>query len=385
MNFDLTPDQKMIADTAQSFARKESPVSRFRALRADPLGYSRDVWKHMGELGWLAILLPESLGGFGGSFVDASLVLEQFGTTLVPEPFVPSVVLAGTAIARAGSEAQQERWLGSLAAGDVSLAFAHAERAGRYDALHHATRAVRKGDVYELSGEKVFVANGHAADALVVVARTAGNVGDRAGVSLFLVDPKTPGIGVRPVPFMDGQRGAVVTLERVEVGRDALLGEEGASAGLVEEILDLGAAAACAEGYGIIRTCLEMTREYLTTRQQFGVKIGTFQALQHRCVDMFVEAELAKSTAILAAIQAQNPDAAERMTAISTAKAQLSFSGKFVTQQAIQLHGGIGVTDEHDIGLYFKRMHVLNSVFGDEEHHLERLARLPSFTEGTDA
>jgi alkylation response protein AidB-like acyl-CoA dehydrogenase len=382
MNFDLSPDQKLLVDTAAAFARKESPVTRLRALREDPVGWSKATWKQMGDLGWLGIPFSESLGGFGGAFSDLALVLEKFGTTLVPEPYIASVVLAGSTIVGAGSDAQKQRWLEPLIAGDSSLALAYAERESRFDALRVATRAEKQGAAYRLRGEKVFVLNGHAADAIVVSARTSGAAADREGVSAFVVDRQTRGLTVRPIKTMDGHHAAIVTFDDVEIAEDRRLGVEGGAGAALERAMDLGAAAACAEGVGIMQTVLAMTRDYLCTREQFGVKIGTFQALQHRCVDMFIESELARSTSMMASIKVDDPDETERKSAISAAKAQLAVSGRFVTQQAIQLHGGIGVTDEHDVGLYFKRMHVLNTLFGDEEHHLARFASLPTFTAG---
>ena len=382
MNFDLTPDQKLLVETAASFVKKESPPARVRKLRDDPIGWSKPLWKRMGDMGWLGILFGEEVGGFGGTFVDAALLLEQFGTTLVPEPYVPSVILGGTAITRVGDAAQRERWLAPVVAGDATLALAWAEAAGRYDATRVGTRAERAGAGWRLRGRKELVLCGHAADAMVVTARTSGGEADREGISLFVIARGASGVGVRPVTTIDGHRAAIVTFDGAEIGGDALLGAEGGAAALLDELMDLGAAAACAEGAGLMRAALTMTLEYLRTREQFGVRIGSFQALQHRAVDMFVETELAKSTSILASIKVSDPDPFERASAISAAKVQLAIAGRFVTQQAIQLHGGIGVTDEHDIGLYFKRMHALNAMFGDEEFHLARFARLPSFTAG---
>jgi alkylation response protein AidB-like acyl-CoA dehydrogenase len=399
MNFDLTPDQRLLLETVASFVRKESPVSRARKLRDDALGFERKTWKQMGDLGWLGVLYPESAGGFGGSFVDAAIVLEHLGTQLVPEPYLASVILGGMALCLAGSEEQQGRFLAPAIAGDASLALAYAERGGRYDTAWCEARAERAADGYRLHGQKVFVLNGHAAEHIVVVARTGGEAGDREGISLFVVDgPGADGalatraadtggaaggaVRARGIQLLDGRRGAVVTLDGAAVGRDRLLGDEGGALPVLERLMDLGAAAACAEGVGIIRSVLDMTLDYLRTREQFGAKIGSFQALQHRAVDMFIESELAKSTSIMASIKVGDADAVERMTAISAAKAQLAQSGRLVTQQGIQLHGGIGITDEHDIGLYFKRMQVLLSLFGDEDHHVARFARLPTFLGG---
>jgi alkylation response protein AidB-like acyl-CoA dehydrogenase len=384
MNFDLSDEQRLLVDTVASFARKQSPVSRLRALRADPIGWTREIWKQLGDLGILGLSLPEAAGGAGGTFVDAALVLEQLGATLVPEPLLPSLVAAAPVV-RLGTAEQQARFLAPFAAGDQSLALAWAEAQGRHDVADVETRAEPHGGGHRLHGQKRFVLNGHAADVLVVSARTSGGSRDRDGISLFVVDRETPGLGIQPVKTMDGHHAAMLTFDGVVVAGDRLLGPAGGAFPALDEAMDLGAAAACAEGAGIARTVLHMTADYLRTREQFGVKIGTFQALQHRAVDMFVEAELCKSMALLAAVRATDGDAAERRSAISAAKVQLSVGGRYVTQQAIQLHGGIGVTDEHDVGLYFKRMHVLNVLFGDEEHHVARYANEPSFMAGVDA
>lgn len=380
MNFDLTDDQRMLVDTVATFVRKESPVSRFRALREDEagIGWSKETFAKMGELGWLAVPFPESVGGMGGSMFDASLVLEQLGTALVPEPFLASVILGGLAVLRAGNDAQQARFLPTLIEGKTTLALAYAEEDSRYDLARVSTRAEKSAGGWKLRGEKRFVLGGHTADAFIVSARTGGGDGDGEAkkITLFAVPRDTTGVKVRTIKTMDGHRAAFVSFTDVQVGDDLRLGDEGSGLPVLESVIDAGAAAACAEGLGIMRTVLSMTRDYLNQREQFGVKIGTFQALQHRCVDMFVETELQKGVTILAAISEGDADLTVRRRNVSVAKAQLAVGGKFVTQQSIQLHGGIGITDEHDIGLYFKRMHVLNALFGDEEHHLARIASL---------
>lgn len=376
MDFELSDDQKMLVDTAQTFVKKESPIGRARKLRDDETGWDRAAWKKMGELGWMSLPFPENIGGFGGTFADVSLIVDQLGTTLVPEPYVESVLLAGTAILRVGSLEQQQRLLTPMIAGDTSLALAALERGSRYDVTCVDTRAEKRGASWALTGEKFFVANGHAADHLVVSARTSGKRGERQGLSLFVVPKGAAGLRSQRVKTMDGRHAAILGFEAVEA---ELLGTEGAAAPVLDEVMDLGAVAACAEGCGIMRTVLWMTVEYLRTREQFGVKIGTFQALQHRAVDMFIETELAKSTSILASIKASAP-ADERVYEISKAKVQLTASGHFVVREGTQLHGGIGVTDEHDIGLYFKRMQVLGALFGDEDFHLQRFSSMPQFT-----
>lgn len=383
MDFELSDDQKMLVDTAAGFAKKESPVRRLRDLREDAIGYQPAMWRRMGEMGWLGIPFPEDLGGFGGSFLDLALVLEQLGTTLVPEPLIPAVVLGGMTILRAGSAAQHARWLSPLIEGKTTLALAYAERQARYDVTDVRTRAEPAGPGgpggsggYRLTGEKVFVLNGHAADALVVSAMAPG------GLSLFVLDRDTPGMTIQSIKTMDGHRAAMVRLDGAVAEADRRLGGEGEAGPVLDAVMDLAAAAACAEGLGIVRSALDMTLDYLKTREQFGAKIGTFQALQHRAVDMFVEVELCRSMAIYAGIEAQSADPVARQGAVSAAKAQLAEGGRYVVRQAIQLHGGVGCTDEHDIGLYFKRLHVLSALFGDGDHHTARFAALPSFTAG---
>jgi alkylation response protein AidB-like acyl-CoA dehydrogenase len=377
MDFELSADQKMLVETAASFVKKELPVERMRRMREEATGWSKDVWRQMGELGWLGVMHPDTVGGFGGSFVDAALILERLGGNLVGEPFAASAVVGAMAL-RHGNEDQQARWLAPMIAGETSLSLAWAERGGRFDAHRVATRAEKVGDGYRLRGEKVWVLNGHAADQLVVSARTGGAAGEREGVSLFVVDGDAPGVTRKTVQTMDGQKAAMLSLD-CTVELDRMLGDEGQATEALERVLDHGAAAAIAEGYGAMRTSLDMTVEYLKTREQFGVKIGVFQVLQHRAVDMFVETELAKSAMLMSAIKVDSPDPVERKRAVSVAKAQLAMSARYLSQQSIQLHGGVGVTDEHDIGLYFKRLHVLGTLYGDEEFHLARFANLPTF------
>jgi len=372
MNFSLTEDQRMLVESAATFARKQSPVTRMRKLREDSIGWSPDVWRQMGELGWLGLPFPEAVGGIGGDFLDLALVLEQLGATLVPEPIVASLV-AGMAIVAAGDAAQQRSFLTPMVAGQSTLALAWAEAESRYDPARVATRATRTGAGYKLVGAKGFVLDGHAAAELVVSAR------DGDAVALFVVDARSPGVKLRPIKMLDGRRGAMIELDAV-VPADRRLGGDGVAA--LTYALDVGAAAACAEGVGIMRAVLAMTTEYLRTREQFGVKIGSFQVLQHRAVDMFIETELAYSAALAAAIRIDGDDLAERAAAVATAKVQLAESGRYVTQQAIQLHGGIGITDEHDVGLYLKRMLALNATFGDAESQLARFAARPEFLAG---
>jgi alkylation response protein AidB-like acyl-CoA dehydrogenase len=297
----------------------------------------------------------------------------------VPEPIVPSVVLAGGLLSRLGSEEQRARFLAPMIEGRSSLALAYAERQSRYTLSDCQTRAERRGAGWVLSGEKTWVLNGHAADQVVVVARTAGDSLDREGLSLFVVDGDAAGLERVRVAGMDGQRTALLRLRGVEVAGDRLLGPEGGALAPLEWAIDRGAAAACAEGQGEVQELFERTVAYLKQRVQFGVPIGSFQALQHRAADMYAETELCRSTMILAALAADDEDAARRAREISAAKLQLSRGGWYVQEQAIQLFGGIGVTDEQDEGLFFKRLRVLQGLFGDADWHVARYQALPGF------
>ncbi|MGO9836634.1 MAG: acyl-CoA dehydrogenase family protein [Polyangiaceae bacterium] len=382
MDFTLNDDQKMLVDTVTNFTKKESPVDRVRKIRESDIGWDRNVWRQMGELGWLGLALPESVGGIGGSFLDAGLIIERLGSTLVPEPYVPSVMVAGLTLARHGSDEQRQNVLPTMIEGKTSLALAYVEKDSRYDVADVTTRAEKVGGDYKLSGKKEWVLNGQAADHILVSARTSGGQRDHGGVSLFVVDRGAPGVKIKVVACMDSHKAAFVELDGVKLGKGALVGEEGNAVPILERAVDYGAAAVCAEGSGIVQSTLSMTREYMSQREQFGVKIGSFQALQHRLADVFVQVELCKGTAILAVIRADSNDEVERKRSVSAAKKQLSKGGFFVTRQGIQLHGGIGVTDEHDVGLFFKRMQIIAALYGDEEHHVARFASLPSFTAG---
>jgi alkylation response protein AidB-like acyl-CoA dehydrogenase len=379
MNFDLTEEQQMIVASVAKFVANDSPVERFRKLRGSERGWEPEMWERMGEYGWLGVAFPEEQGGFGGRFVDLALILEQLGRGLVPEPYLASVVLAGGLLSRLGSAAQREAFLTPMIEGRSSLALAYAERQSRYELADCLTTAERDGGGWVLRGEKVWVLNGAAADQVIAVARSAGQQQGARGLSFFIVDGNAPGLTRTPVSGMDGQRSGLLHFDGVRVGADRLLGEEGAAHAWLEWAVDRGAAAACAEGQGELQELFDRTVAYLKQRQQFGVPIGSFQALQHRAADMYAEVELCRSTMLLAAIQADNEDAEERKADVSAAKLQLAQGGWFIQENAIQLHGGIGVTDEQDEGLFFKRVRVLQALFGDADHHVDRFQRLARF------
>ena len=379
MNFDLSEEQQMIVESVAKFVATDSPVERFRRLRDAGRGFEPAVWARMGEMGWLAVELPVEQGGFGGSFLDLALILEQLGRGLVPEPFLASVVLAGGLLARLGDPEQCESFLAPMVAGRSSLALAYAERQSRYALADCRTRAERDGDGFRLRGEKQWVLNGADADQILVVARSRCGARERDGLSLFIVDADAPGLTRIAVPGMDGQRTGLLRLDGLRVGPERLLGREGAALPDLEWAIDRGAAAACAEAQGGLQELFERTVAYLKQRQQFGVPIGSFQALQHRAADMYAEVELCRSAMLLAAIQADCGDPDERRAEISAAKLQLAQGGWFIQENAIQLHGGIGVTDEQDEGLFFKRVRVLQALFGDADYHVERFQSLPRF------
>jgi len=379
MNFELTEEQKMIVDAVKRFVDKDSPVTRFRQMRTTDVGWEAKVWKTMGDNGWLAVNFPEAHGGYGGTFVDVALILEQLGRGLVPEPYIASVVLAGGLLSKLGNDAQVEKFLAPMLEGRTTLAFAYAERQARYEASDCETTATKSAAGYTLRGEKVWVLGGHAADHVVVVARTSGASRDASGLSLFIVDADAPGLTRTRVHGMDGHSTGLLRFDGVEVESDRLLGAEGNALASIEWALDRGAAAACAEAQGELQTLLDLTVDYLKQRKQFGKAIGSFQALQHRAADMFAEVELGKGMMILAAIKADTDNEEDRKTAISASKVQLQQGGWFVQENAIQLFGGIAITDEQDVGLFFKRVRVLQGLFGDADWHLGRYAALPGF------
>ena len=377
MDFELNQDQQMLAKTVGDFAKRESPVARFRQLRDSDIGYEPAAWRKMGELGWMGVPFAESVGGFGGSFIECALILENLANTLVPEPYLASVVLGGMTLARAGNTAQQEAYLTPMIEGETTLALAYSEAQSRHDVGSVETTATPDGSGYKLSGEKVWVLNGHHADHLIVSAKAPG------GVTLFVVPRDADGVNVTVAKMIDGQKAAFIRFDDVTVDEGARLGEEGSGTAVLDRTMDYAAAAAVAEGVGIATTMLQMTVDYLGTREQFGVKIGSFQALQHRAVDMYAETELLRSISMASMVRADEDETSTRRADISAAKYQLATGGIWVAQQSLQLHGGIGATDEHDIGLYFKRMYALNALFGDQEHHVARFASDPAFAEAS--
>ena len=376
----LTEDQELLAQSARDFVRDRSPVSRARALRdaGDDGGFSRDLWRAMGALGWPGILIPEDYGGAGMGLADLAVVLEAVGRTLAPEPFLSTVLLGGQLLTHAGNDAQKRAWLPGIAAGEKIVAVAYQEARSRYDLHRVAARAEKRDETWVLSGEKIQVLDGRHADLLLVSARIAGEPDDRDGLSLFLIAPDAPGLSVTPQTRMDGRAAALVHLDEVEVGSDAILGPAGGGLRILASVVDLATAGLCAEMLGGMSQMFDDTLAYLKTREQFGAPIGSFQALKHRAARVFMDIELCRS-AVMAAARAADAGGADSPLLVSLAKARCSDTFVLATNEGVQMHGGIGMTDEHDAGLYLKRARAAEMTFGDADWHRARWAALRGY------
>jgi pimeloyl-CoA dehydrogenase small subunit len=376
MDFDLTDEQRLLKDSVDRLIADQYQFEQRKKYLAEPDGWSRNAWKQYTELGLLGLPFDEKHGGFGGGPVETMIVMETFGRGLVLEPYFATVILGGGLLRHAGTPVQQQALIPEIAQGKLKLAFAHVERHSRYDLADVATTARRDGADWVLDGAKSVVLHGDCADRLLVTARVSGGRRDRTGIGLFLVDPSAPGVSRRGYPTQDALRAAEVTLSGVRVPAGDSLGEAGAALPAIEHVVDEAIAALCAEAVGTMQAMHELTLEYLKTRQQFGRPIGQFQVLQHRSVDMLVALEQARSMAMFAAVMATEQDATERRRAMAAAKVQIGRSGRHIGQEAIQLHGGIGMTMEYSVGHHFKRMTMIDMLFGDADVHLETLARL---------
>ena len=374
MDFDLTEDQRLLTDSVNRLLGDQYGFDKRRAYLQAPEGWSTALWSQYAELGLLGLPFAEEFGGFGGGAVDVMLLMQSFGSALVLEPYLSTVVLGGTAIRLAGSPDQQSEILSGVTEGTVKLAFAHSERQARYDLPDVMTTATLDGAGYVLEGAKSVVLHGDSADRLIVSARTSGERGDRDGITLFLVDGKADGLARRGYTLRDGSRAAELSLSGVKVGAGHVLGTVGQALPVIERVIEAGIAATSAEVIGTMETMQAMTIDYLKTRQQFGKPIGDNQALQHRAAEMLVAMEQGRSMAMLAAMMVDEPDDAERARNISMAKVGVGQAGRFVSQNAVQLHGGIGMTEEYAIGHFFRRVMVIEHLFGDTAYHLDRLA-----------
>jgi alkylation response protein AidB-like acyl-CoA dehydrogenase len=374
MDFRYTEEQLALQDTLQRFISRDYDFERRRALTRSPLGYSADAWAQYADLGLLGLPFPEEYGGLAGSGVDVMLVMESVGHGLLLEPYWSTVVLCGALIRDAASPAIKQEILPQIAAGKTRLAFACYEAKARYDLAHVECGAASDGGGWRLSGKKSVVLDAPSADYLLVSARTSGAVTAGDGVSLFLVRKDAPGVSLRSYPTQSGGRAADVALDNVAVGAAALIGTAGGALGAIERAVDLGVAALCAEALGIMVALNQATLNYTKTRKQFGAPIGSFQALQHRMADMFIAAEQTRSMAIIAAMNATSDDAHLRRRAISGAKAYIGQASRFVGQQAVQLHGGMGMVDDLIVSHYFKRLTMIDMTFGDVDFHLGKVS-----------
>jgi pimeloyl-CoA dehydrogenase small subunit len=378
MDFDLSDDQRQIKDSVDRFlADAYNDTKQKAAAQKEPGGYSKKNWAQFAELGLTAIPFEEAHGGLGAGFVETMLIMEAIGRNSAIDPYFSTIVLGGGCLRHAGSDAQKAALIPEVIAGTRTLALAHQERQSRYDLADVQTRARSDGSGgYIIDGEKLCVLGGDSADTIVVVARTSGGRRDRSGIGLFLVGGTAAGVTRKGYPTQDGFRAADVTLKDVKVGpEDVLVGSKrGDGLEILERVVDEGIAALCAEAVGAMGAVHELTVDYLKTRKQFGVPIGSFQVLQHKSVDMFTCLEQGRSMAYYATMMASEPDAAERRKAMSAAKVQIGRSAKFVGETATQLHGGIGMTMEYKSGHYFKRLTMIDLAFGDASHHLRKLA-----------
>jgi len=375
MDFDLSDEQRMLQDSVARLVAEHYGFEQRKAYEAQPKGYSGALWSRYAEMGLLGLPFAEEDGGFGGGPVETMIVMQTLGRALALEPYLATVVLAGGVLRDAGSPAQRAAHIPAIASGELTLALAHSETQARFDLARVETSAQREGAGWVISGAKRFVLSGDSADKLIVSARTRGEANDSDGVTLFIVDAKAPGVTCRGYRTQDHGRAADIGFDAVRVGPDALIGEAGAALPVIEHAVDAAIAALCAEGLGVMERAHELTVDYLKVRKQFGVAIGSFQALQHRAVDMLVAIEQARSMALYATMMCSEPDPVERSRAISAAKVQIGKSGRFVSEEAIQLHGGIGMTEECQVGHYFRRLTVIEMMFGDTPHHLGRVAR----------
>ena len=379
MKLILNEEQQFLKDTAKNFAEERTPINHFRSLRdnKDNLLWDKDTWKEMVNLGWSGILIPEEYGGSNFGLAGISVILQECGKTLTPSPLFATGVLGAYAISQYGTEEQKKKYLPQIANGEITTAIA-IDESSHHNPLNINMPAVLKDNSYILNGKKVFVVDGASADLLIVVARTSGKTGDNTGLTLFLVENNQPSINVVKLDMADSRNYANITFSDITVQKENILGDVEAGGEAIENILDIGRIAISAEMLGNTEAAFESTISYLKERKQFGVLIGTFQALQHRAAEMFCEIELTKSS-IMAAMQGADNNSNELQRLASLAKTMAGETLHLVSNEAIQMHGGIGVTDEYDLGFYLKRSRVVEQIFGCSKFHTERYANISGF------
>jgi len=375
MDFAFTEEQTLLRNSVQKFVQNGYAFETRRQIAKSEAGWKKENWKQFAELGLLGAPFAEEHGGLGGGPIETMIIMEEFGRGLVIEPYLGTVVLGGGFLRHGGSKAQKEHLIPEIVEGKRVLAFAFAEPQGRYNLADLQVSAKKSGAGYTLNGHKAVVVGAPWADTLVVTARTAGGQRDAKGVTVFLVDKKAKGVGTRDYPTVDGLRASEVTFENVSVGADAVVGHVDDGLKLVEQVTDEGIAALSAEAIGAMKVLNDTTVEYCKTRKQFGVPIGKFQVLQHRMVDMFMNYEQSVSITYMVTLKLGESET-ERKKAASAAKVQIGKAGRFIGQNAVQLHGGMGMTDELNVGHYFKRLTMIDTMFGNVDHHLKRYASL---------
>ena len=376
MDFSLTEEQQLLKDSVDRFVRENYEFETRRKTAATSEGFTDENWKQMAELGWLAVALPEEFGGIGGGATETMVIMEGFGRGLVLEPFFATVVLGANLIQQAGNDVQKEDLLPKLAEGNLKLCFAYAERQARFDLNDIETKAEKSGAGYTINGAKGVVFGAAAADKIIVAARTSGDTRDTNGITLFIVDSDAAGVSRRDYVTNDALRASEIAFENVFVDASAVLGVADNAYSVIERVAEFAVAALCAEAVGCMDVLKEETNEYIKTREQFGQPIGKFQVLQHRMVDILINCEEARSMAYVATAMMDSDDAEERARSVAAAKAQIGKSARFVGQNSIQMHGGMGMTDEMKVGHYFKRLTMIDLTFGDQDYHTKRFAAM---------
>jgi pimeloyl-CoA dehydrogenase small subunit len=374
MDFELSPEQEQLRDNVVRLMKDRYGFEARKTYRAAREGWSKALWGDYAKMGLLGAPFAESDGGFGGGAVETMIVMEEFGKALALEPYLQTVVLCGALVTHAASDKQRADLIGAIAAGELRLSFAHMEKQSGFDLHDVSLTAVKDGDSFVLKGEKTLVGHGDSADRLIVSARVSGERRDRDGIGLFLVGADASGVSRRGYPTQDGQRAAEISFTDVRVAPQDVLGAPGDALPAIERAVDETIAALSAEAVGAMSEALTMTVDYLKTRKQFGVAIGSFQALQHRASDMVVALEQARSMMVLAAMAADEADADERAKTMSAVKTQIGRSARFIGQQAVQMHGGIAMTYEYKVGHLFKRLTMIDGAYGDADLHVRRLA-----------
>jgi alkylation response protein AidB-like acyl-CoA dehydrogenase len=375
----LNEEAGMLKDAAKGFLTGSAPVSQLRKLRDEKNedGFDRKTWSAMAEMGWTSVLVPEDFGGVEMGYVAAGVIAEEMGRTLTASPYLSTAIMGATAFSRFGTDAQKSEWLPRIAAGDAITAIA-VDESGKHAPSKVATTAERSGNGFKLNGRKTFVAEGHVADMLIVSARTAGSETEAEGITLFLVPRDAAGVSVERSDMVDSRNSARVTLDNVEVTADAVLGEVDGGLKTLEGVLDAGRAGLSAEMSGSAQQCLETTANYLKERKQFGAIIGTFQALQHRAAHLYSEVELGKSV-VLKALQTLDAAPDHAAILVCAAKAKMGQVAQLATQEALQMHGGIGMTDEYDVGFFMKRVRVAEALYGDANFQADKFARMRNY------